>query len=147
MWIKQSQQLRKKHENGDSDFFSPWIDIVKSWFCHLGMRDFWVDECSGFSVEYIKQAVKLRLSDTHKQQWSAEIAENSACTYYVRIKDEPCLEKYLIDLDFRNRCIVAKFRSRSNFCPLIIPNCRMLLKMILFVRFVMLFAQMNLTFC
>ena len=109
--------LRKKHE-GDSDFFSPWIDIVKSWFCHLGMRDFWVDECSGFSVEYIKQAVKLRLSDTHKQQWSAEIAEHSACTYYARIKDEPCLEKYLIELDFRNRCIVAKFRSRSNFLPI-----------------------------
>ena len=79
------------------------------------MRDFWVDECSGFSVEYIKHAVKLRLSDTHKQQWSAEIAENSACTYYARIKDEPCMEKYLIELDFRNRCIVAKFRLRSNF--------------------------------
>ena len=109
--------LRKKHES-DSDFYSPWIDTVKSWFCDLGMRDFWINECSGFSVDYIKQAVKLRISDIHKQHWFAELAENSACSYYSRIKNDPSFENYLIDLDYKSRCTVAQFRSRSNFIPI-----------------------------
>ena len=109
--------LRKKHENGDSDFFSPWIDKVQSSLCNLGMRDMWLNECMGFSVEYVKNAVKLRITDVHKQEWSDVIENSSSCSYYARIKHFHCLEKYLLELNYKQRCIVSQFRCRSNYLP------------------------------
>ena len=41
--------LRKKHES-DSDFFSPWIDHIKSCFGEMGMLDFWLYECTLMST-------------------------------------------------------------------------------------------------
>ena len=35
-----------------------------------------------------------------------------------RIKNDPSCEKYLIDPDYKSRCTVAQFRSRSNFMPI-----------------------------
>ena len=109
--------LRKKHENDDNDFFSPWIDHVKSWLSEMGMLDFWMYECMGFSKDYIKSAVKLRISDMHLQQWNVEVNENTACDYYRKIKENHVFEKYLTELGYKNRCIVSQFRSRSNFLP------------------------------
>ena len=109
--------MRKKHENDASDFFSPWIDKIKTSLCNLGMRDLWLNECMGFSVNYVKNAVKLRLSDTHKQDWSNVLGNSSPCSYYAKIKHAHCLEKYLLELNYKQRCIVSQFRCRSNYLP------------------------------
>ena len=81
------------------------------------MRHLWLNECMGFSVDYVKNAVKLRISVIHKQVWSDDIENNSVCSYYAKVKNLHCIEPYLLELNFRDRCTVAQFRCRSNYLP------------------------------
>ena len=79
--------------------------------------DFWVYECMGFSKLYIKTAVKRRINDMYRQEWCDDSTVHRACDYYSKIKNEHKFEKYLLDLNYNKRSIVAQFRSRSNYLP------------------------------
>ena len=61
--------------------FLPWIDFVKPWLCDAGF----LNECLGFSTEYIKNAVKLRVDGIHLQEWSIEKSDHKVCD--IRLYD------------------------------------------------------------
>ena len=78
--------MRKRHDS-DENFESPWIDMVENCFNELGMSDFWLNECMGFSNEYIKKAVKLKVQDIYKQEWHMQVLHKDTCDYYSKVKD------------------------------------------------------------
>ena len=54
----------------------------------------------GFSSEYIKKAVKLRVLDIHNQEWNVQVNENRACSYYRSFKRIHESEKCIVELGY-----------------------------------------------
>ena len=84
----------------------------------MGMLDIWVHEGLGFSNEYVKKSVKLRLDDMFKQQWQEDVNNHDYCDHYKIIKNQWGIESYLTKLSFVNRLSFCKWRCRSNQIPI-----------------------------
>ena len=72
----------------------------------------------GVSGGQLKSELKLRLSDTFKQNWNSDIDTNVLCINYQLFKTELKYERYLSILDPANRKIFSKFRFGSHNLPI-----------------------------
>ena len=72
----------------------------------------------GFSANYIKAALKLRLDDNVKQKLLSDIHENSSCNNFRIFKVDLNLEDYLLKLDFKDRVNLCKFRCGNHYLPI-----------------------------
>ena len=77
--------LRTKHSQ-QPHYESVWVSCIANIFSNLGMNDIWEFEGHGFSSDYVKQAVKLRIRDISIQELSSDMADHYFCDFYRHIK-------------------------------------------------------------
>jgi hypothetical protein len=94
-------------------YTSAWLDNVRLILCENGFGNIWTSQ-SFPNVEWLKQAVKLRLQDQFKQKWRNDIEHMPKCVTYNLIKDEWGMEHYLRKLPRKLRIPLCKFRSSSH---------------------------------
>jgi len=109
---------RSLHYDDRSSFRSNWIGKLESIFYESGMANLWDNEMDGFTSQYIKTALKLRLIDIKKQKLSSDIQENSLCKNYRLFKEGVSFEEYLVKLEFNNRVDLCKFRCGNHQLPI-----------------------------
>jgi len=96
---------------------SPWMIKIKDILDKSGMSNLWL---SGTYVNrtWLKQSMKLRLSDIYMQNWNSEMNENGLCTNYKIIKTSLSISQYLLCLDPAHRIQLCKFRCGNHRLPI-----------------------------
>ena len=97
------------------NMFDNWCDFIGEELGYMGMLDIWVHEGLGFSNEYVKKSVKLRLDDMFKQQWQEDVNNHDYCDHYKIIKNQWGIESYLTKLSFANNLTCAS-NKKNLFC-------------------------------
>ena len=109
--------LKKKCEQEDN-FSVDWVNHVQVSLGNIGMNDLFMFDGNGFSCDYIKKAVKLRIADMYKQDWHNELYVHEYCDFYKTIKTDWHQMKYLTCLNYYQRKTLCKWRCRSNQLPI-----------------------------
>ena len=63
---------RSMHYDASNDNNSPWIECIEKTLNDCGMSNVWTLPPSDINVTWLKKAVKLRLADMYKQEWSMQ---------------------------------------------------------------------------
>ena len=95
----------------------PWLDKVKSDLDNLGFSNTWETQ-SYPNSEWFMNAVKLRLSDQAKQDWTRMLNESSKCITYRIFKHELSFEPYLDELPTHLAIVMTKFRCSNHRLPI-----------------------------
>ena len=82
------------------------------------MYDIWLFDGFGFSTEYVKLSVKMRLKDIFIQELNSARTENILCVNYNIFKSDWKLEGYLLKLSYHHRLSLSRFRCRSHSLPI-----------------------------
>ena len=96
---------------------SPWINYIKDILSDCGMYDTWLSQ-SFPTLQWLKAAIKLRLTDQYKQEWHASLQDSSKCLNYRIFKSDFKLENYLCVLPFRLSSQLCKFRTCNHHLPI-----------------------------
>ena len=105
------------HYEIENPFTSKWIESPENVFTNTGLGHIWLNEGDGFQPNYIKSALKQRLSDMSKQEMFSSINGNRQCIVYRMFKNELKFESYLKHLNHNDRLKLCKFRCRNHFLP------------------------------
>ena len=122
--------LRKLHNNNTNDntnndndnnnkYSSPWINNIEKIFNECGMGNLWLTN-HNHNLMWVKNAIKLRLSDMYYQKWHSNVTEMSSCIFYKMFKNNLILENYLLNLNVSERINLCKFRCRNTKLPVIV---------------------------
>ena len=57
--------LMKKMQDVDDGYNFKWINVLSKCLSHIGMYNLWLFDGAGFSTEYVKLSVKMRLKDIY----------------------------------------------------------------------------------
>lgn len=95
----------------------PWLEKIKSTLDSLGLSNIWISQ-SFLNTKWLASAVKLKLHDQAKQEWTQSLSSSSKCTTYKLFKNEVVFEKYLDELPTSLAIIMAKFRCSSHRLPI-----------------------------
>ena len=111
-------KLMRRKQQHDVNFYSPWMSCVASIFNNIGMQDIWLHEGNGFNNIYLKESVKLRISDIYKQTWHSDVQTHEYCDFYKILKNEWGQMKYLTSLNYYERKILCRWRCRNSSIPI-----------------------------
>jgi hypothetical protein len=106
--------LAELNSNG---YIHPWLSFVKDTLNELGMSFVFDRQATDVNPLWFKKAVKLRLIDQYKQQWSTDVNNNVNCLIYRLFKPVFEFENYLIELPFNLAVTLLKFRTRNIKLP------------------------------
>ena len=106
--------LKNQHDNNKHK--SPWLTRIKSMLDECGMSNLWDCQCN-VNKEWVKKSVSLRLDDIAKQEWSNEVDTNKLCLNYRLFKSDCSFEKYLLNLDARDRISLCRVRCGNHRLP------------------------------
>ena len=67
-----------------------------------------------FTISHLKKVIEQRLCDMYEQEWLSEVNTNRQCLIYRIFKKKMEFEKYITQLNNRDRIILCKFRC-GNF--------------------------------
>ena len=110
--------FRLMRELYDKDILkSKWCAKIHEIFNNLGLSFIWNLDVSYLNPRHLKVAVKQRISDISKQEWSAAINENPLCINFRLIKTKFEFEEYLL-LEDQYRIPLSKFRCGSHNLPI-----------------------------
>ena len=110
--------LKSKSSDLNDNYESKWIKMVKDTLNFCGMSNIWDNELDGYSSNYVKKALKLRLADNFTQDWNNSVHGHDQCVNYRMFKENFIFEKYLTSLDYKDRITFCKFRCRNHFLPI-----------------------------
>ena len=108
----------KKKQSQQEEYFSLWGEHMEFELSDLGMYHLWLYKGNGFTTQYIKNSVKLRLNDMFQQGWHEDVFSHEFCDFYKLIKNEWGKMKYLSNLCYYQRKLLSKWRCRSNYLPI-----------------------------
>jgi len=114
---KLMKEMYNANMSGTQDCKSRWIEKIKSILDENGYTHAW-DEQNYVNINWLRKSIALRISDTSKQKWSAEVNRNGLCINYRIFKDSVCFENYLIMLDDRDRINLCRFRCGNHRLPI-----------------------------
>jgi hypothetical protein len=95
----------------------PWLDRIKSCLDNLGLSNVWASQAFP-NTKWLLAALKLRLSDQAKQNWSRMLNESNKCTVYRMYKHELVFEEHLDDLPRHFAVALTKFRCSNHRLPI-----------------------------
>lgn len=98
---------------------SPWLMEIKSTLDNIGLSYLWNCDLSFVSKSWLKNNVRLKLSDIFSQTWNEEVMKNSHCTNYRIFKNSLQIEKYITTLDKKDRISFCKFRCGNHKLPIV----------------------------
>ncbi len=93
------------------------INNVKNILQDTGMSYVWLS-LSVSSVQWLKNNVKLVLTDQFKQTWRIAAESSSKGEYYVIYKDILKLEPYLLELHYKFRIWITRLRTSNHRLPI-----------------------------
>ena len=96
---------------------SPWLKNIKTILNNSGLTYIWNSQCTDTNVDWLKQSVQLSYKDQFLQQWQSTIQNSRKCDVYRLFKTQFLLEPYLINVPFKLRNYLTKFRCRSSRIP------------------------------
>jgi hypothetical protein len=94
----------------EGSFASPWLEYIRTILFENGMGHIWISQ-SIPNVEWLNEAIKLRLQDQYKQEWHRTVETMPKCVTYRLFKQEWGQEKYLLELPKNTRIPMCKFRT------------------------------------
>ncbi len=103
----------------NNSYICPWILYVKKTLDELGMSDIFITQAKNIKFSWFKSAIKLRIEDCYRQEWSKLVYENEQCTVYRIFKNEFGFESYLTNLSHSYAIGMLKFRTRNVMIPLV----------------------------
>ena len=109
--------IKKMHDDTNNEYRSKWITFIESTINDLGLRNIWLYEGDGFSLDYIKRCIKLRISDVYQQNWYTSVTGNVHCHFYRMLKDQIGLRWCHPLLSFKDRTSLVRFRCRNHLLP------------------------------
>ena len=101
----------------DMVYQSPWTTKIKNTLDDLGMSNLWIDG-DVINEKWFKVSVNQKLSDIGAQSWNTETQTNGLFTTYRIFKITQSFEKYLVELDPKDRINLCKFRYGSHRLPI-----------------------------
>ena len=107
--------LRKLYDKGD--FESRWIKHIKHILDRCGMSNIWTVDVP-LNIDWVKLSLNLRLADMYKQNWNDEVNRNRLCINYRIFKSVVGFEKYLVQLDVKDRITLSRFRCGNHKLPI-----------------------------
>lgn len=96
--------------HNDGSFISPWMEFIRTILNENGLGNVWLTQ-SFPTVEWLSQAIKIRLQDQYMQDWHRTINTAPKCVTYRLFKEEWGQEQYLLDLPRDIRIPLCKFRT------------------------------------
>ena len=102
----------------NTPFKFPWLELVKDTLDELGLSQF-INNPQPIDPKHILGKVKSRLRDTRLQSWREETDSKPVCSFYMKIKERPCIDKFLCDpmINKSLRTAMSRFRTRCNSLP------------------------------
>ena len=98
--------------HGTQNYDFKWIDCIKSTFDSIGLSYIW-DGQYILHKDDIKGLVKQKLLDIFFQNWYSDMGKSSRGEFYLCLKQEFGIEKYLLNLCRSNRHIICKLRCSN----------------------------------
>ena len=100
-------------------FTTDWIMMIKNTLNDCGLSNIWNEQqCMYINPEWLKYKVQRTLEDQYLQTWYHTINESSKCKLYNKIKHKFILEPYLTALPYKQRKMLAKFRTSNHRLPI-----------------------------
>ena len=100
-------------------FTTDWIMMIKNTLNDCGLSNIWNEQqCMYINPEWLKYKVQRTLEDQYLQTWYHTINESSKCKLYNKIKHNFILEPYLTALPYKQRKMLAKFRTSYHRLPI-----------------------------
>ena len=109
--------IRSMHDRGE--MHSPWLAHIKRVLCECGMANVWSNP-NDINSNWLKNAIKLRLSDMFKQDWHSRMYDMSSCLNYRLFKFDHKFENYLNILDPFNRISFSRYRCGNSKIPVVL---------------------------
>jgi hypothetical protein len=109
--------LHKMHVSNEN--VSNWLTFVKGILNNLGLSHVWDSQCQDVSLNWLKLAVKMKLTDQFQQKWESDVFDSSKCCNYRMFKVNFGLENYLTQLSPKIRVAYTKFRCRNTKLPIV----------------------------
>ena len=98
------------------EFSSPWLMFVKSVLDQCGLSNVWTDP-TAHSIEWIKLKLDRTLKDQFLQEWRHDLNSKSSCDFYLNLKDNFELERYLKLSNQSYRKAICRLRTSNNRLP------------------------------
>ena len=102
---------------------SPWLSTVKNTLEGCVFSGVWDNQLIPESIKSFKKKLQQRIKDKFFQHWTSEIKLSIKCLNYRMFTTTQNLKTYLVNLSYRERGIMAKFRCRNHNLP-IESGCR-----------------------
>ena len=83
-----------------------------------GFSGVWDNKFIPESINSFKKKLQQRIKDHFFQHWTSEINLSRKCLNYRMFKTTQNLKTYLVNLFYRERGIMAKFRCRNHNLPI-----------------------------
>ena len=109
--------MKGLHDDCNNDYKSKWISNIENVLNTIGMRNLWLYEGDGFTFNYVKNSVKLRLADIDMQDWHSEVDSHNQCHFYALLKVKPAIQHYTLLLPFKERSNLLRFICRNHRLP------------------------------
>ena len=104
------------HEKGI--YQSPWLKKIKSILDNCGLSYIWHSDLTLITPSWLKNTLDQKLGDIFKQNWSGKVNASGSCANYRIFKTNLNFEKYLVNLNQRDRISLCKFRCGNNKLPI-----------------------------
>jgi hypothetical protein len=105
------------HDDVTNDYNSKWISLIENVLSSNGLHNIWFHKGDGFSFEYVKNCIKLRLSDVELQNWCAEVRTHCQGHFYAMFKDSPRISPFSLMLSYKDTSSLIKFACRNHQLP------------------------------
>ena len=98
---------------------SSWTACIQQSVNELGLPNIWLNQGYNVNPAWLKNHVKLRISDQYRQQWNCELDKSASCINYRLFKCSLNYENYLNMLTLQLRVSMTKFRCRNTKLPVV----------------------------
>ena len=96
----------------------PWLSTVKNTLLGCGFSGVWDNQLIPESINSFEKKLQQRIKDQLFQHWTSEINISRKCFNYRMFTATLNLKTYLVNLSYRERGIMAKFRCRNHKLPI-----------------------------
>ena len=100
------------------NFKSQWIEKIKSTLNNLGLSNVWQTQPFTNTL-WLKNTVKLKLSDQYKQEWMEQMMNSEKAQLYYLFKHSLDLDYYLVSqLSTYYKTCITKYRTTNHRLPI-----------------------------
>lgn len=108
--------IKSMDESLNTNYSSEWTNKIRYTLNHCGFSNIWLAQ-ENHSHTWLKCSIDRRLLDIDIQNWSNDVNTNSTCYNYRIFKTTLNFERYLLQLSYKDRLILTRFRCGNTKLP------------------------------